>query len=89
MTDNPKIVAFKSPTTEWNDEVQKDTIYMLEDWLARAKEGRFDGVAICGVLKSGEVETNVAQHNQHPTLIGAVAVLQQRLLRLVDPISVE
>jgi hypothetical protein len=87
MTDL-KIVEFNSPTTEWDKGVQEDTVEMLEDWLQRAREGQFDGVAICGVLKSGEVETNVAQHNQHPALIGAVTVLQTRLLRLVDPVPV-
>ncbi len=84
-----EIVQFTSPTTEWNDEVQKNTVFMLEDWLQRAREGRFDAVAICGVLKNGEVETNVAQHNQHPVLVGAVTILQARLLRLVDPVPIE
>jgi hypothetical protein len=81
-----EVVSLNSPKTEWDRGVQEDTIFMLEDWLARAKEGRFDGVAICGVLKSGEVETNVAQHNQHPALVVAVTILQARLQRLVEPI---
>jgi hypothetical protein len=81
-----EVVSLNSPKTEWDREVQVDTVFMLEDWLQRAKAGRFDGVAICGVLKSGEVETNVAQHNQHPALIGAVTVLQTRLMRLVEPV---
>ena len=82
-----EVVSLNAPKTEWDKGVQEDTVFMLEDWLARAKEGRFDGVAICGVLKSGEVETNVAQHNQHPALVGAVTVLQTRLLRLVEPVT--
>ena len=86
MTDKPKIVEFKSPTTEWDKDVQADILFLLDKWTGDAKAGKFDGVAICGVFKNGEVVTMVAQHNQHPALIGAVTVLQQRLLRLVDPI---
>lgn len=81
-----KIVEFTPAKAGWDAEVQADTIYLLEKWLADAKAGRFDAVAICGVLKSGEAVTMMAQHNQHPALVGAVTILQQRLLRSVDPI---
>lgn len=87
MSDKPKIVEFKSPTTEWDKDVQADILFLLERWTEDAKAGKLDGVAICGVLKNGEAVTMVAQHNQHPALIGAVTILQNRLLRLVEPIA--
>jgi hypothetical protein len=84
-----ELVTFKSKASEWEAQVQADTVYMLEKWLADAKSGRYVAVAICGVLRSGEVETNVADHDEHPALVGAVTILQARLLRSVDPIPVE
>lgn len=80
MTDL-KVIEFKSEEQTWNEGVEADTIKMLEDWLADAKTGKFDAVVICGVRKDGSVDTNVAQHNAHPTIIGAVALLLARLTR--------
>lgn len=83
-----EVVKFKSPANEWDEQVQLDTVKMLKDWLEQAERGEFVGVAICGVVRSGEVQTNVADHNNHPALVGAVTILQGRLLRMVEPYQV-
>lgn len=80
MTDL-KIVSLRTEEQIWNEGVQVDTIKMLEEWLEDAKAGRFDAVALVGIDKIGGVETRVAQHNQHPTMVGAVALLLARLTR--------
>jgi len=76
-----KVVTFKSEDQLWDEEVHADTIKMFEEWLEDARKGRFDAVAIVGIDKSGDVETCIAQHNQHPALVGAVALLLARLTR--------
>lgn len=81
-----ELVQFKPRASEWDQQVQADTIFMLESWLSEAKEGKYVAVAICGVMRSGEVETNVAHRDLHPALVGAVTILQTRLLRMVEPI---
>lgn len=81
-----KIVELKSPTTAWDKDVQADMLYLLERWTEDVKAGRLDALAICGVTKAGEAVTMIAQHNQHPALIGAAAILQRRLHDIVEPI---
>ena len=76
-----KVVTFKSEDQLWDEEVHADTVKMLEEWLADGKAGKFDAVAIVGINKIGDVETCIAQHNQHPALVGAVALLLARLTR--------
>lgn len=85
MTDL-KVVKLKSPTTAWDKVVQEDMLFLLERWTEDVKSGKLDALAICGVLKNGEAVTMVAQHNQHPALVGAVSILQHRLHQLVDPV---
>lgn len=81
MTPGLKVVTFKSENQRWDDEVHADTIKMLEEWLEDARAGKFDAVAVVGIDKTGDVETCIAQHNQHPALVGAVALLLARLTR--------
>lgn len=80
-TPDLKVVTFKSEDQIWTEGVHADTIRMLEEWLEEARKGSFDAVAIVGIDKSGDVETCIAQHNQHPALVGAVALLLARLTR--------
>jgi hypothetical protein len=81
-----KVVELKSPTTAWDKDVQADMLFLLERWTEDVKSGKLDALAICGVLKDGQAVTMIAQHNQHPALIGAAAILQRQLHDIVDPI---
>jgi hypothetical protein len=81
-----KVVELKSLTTAWDKDVQADMLFLLERWAEDVKSGKLDALAICGVLKDGQAVTMIAQHNQHPALIGAAAILQRRLHDIVDPI---
>lgn len=80
-----KLVELNAPNTKWNEQVQTEIVEVLEEWLADAKAGKFDGIAICGVLKGGSVETIVPCHNQHPALVGAAGILHYRLMTAVEP----
>jgi ABC-type transport system involved in cytochrome c biogenesis permease component len=88
MTDL-RVVELKSPTTVWDKDVQADMLFLLERWTEDVKSGKLDALAICGVQKDGQAVTMIAQHNQHPALIGAAAILQKRLHDIVAPIIVE
>jgi hypothetical protein len=84
-----KLVELNAPNTLWNEQVQTEIVEVLEAWLADAKAGKFEGIAICGVHKTGAVETNVPCHNQHPALIGAAGLLHYRLMTVESPVPVE
>jgi hypothetical protein len=82
MPSNIREVQFGKP------QANENLIRMLEEWLARAKDGRLQAVGVAGVKSDGNISTEwcglgggwLHQMNS------AVAVLQHRILTTnIDP----
>ena len=62
---------------------QEDVVGCLETWLEYAKNGEIVSVAVAGVLANNEgVKTGYSQCNDAAQQIGALALLQSRLMAL-------
>jgi len=65
----------------FRDEVNQAVVDILEEALDRAKRGELAGVAIASVKSDKMTASTVfAKTDSLPALIGAVAILQNRLL---------
>lgn len=65
----------------WNQEAQRSTIEMLEEWLAMAKSGEVVSVAISGECADGLSMSAYSRPRHRATMIGALAHMQFRLHR--------
>jgi hypothetical protein len=58
-------------------------VALLEDYLARAKEGELRSVAICGHLTGARVCSGYGGEN-YAMLLGSIEILKARILRVFE-----
>lgn len=63
---------------------KESAIEMLETVLEQAKEGRVAGVAIAVVRPNGACNSSHSETYSAPALLGAVTLLNYRLLRYIE-----
>lgn len=80
-----RVVDLNAPNTAWERRVQDDIADTLSRWMADAKAGKFDAIAICGVRKDGSVDHTVPAHDQHPALVGAVVTMTHWMIDYATP----
>jgi len=61
----------------------EDIIEQLESWLALARDGKLSSVAVAVVYRDGSTGDGFSKIHSLGTQIGAVAVLQSRLISLI------
>lgn len=76
----PEIVSLKPNKVEFAEKVNADTVKTLEEWLEKAKDGRLDGIAICGALRNGEIMTSHTYTDNFHQITAGLAILQHRRL---------
>jgi hypothetical protein len=61
------------------EQVRRDVVSVLEEFLADAKAGRLAGIAIAGIKPDLQAITHWSDCEHAAAMIGAVAILQHRL----------
>jgi hypothetical protein len=61
-------------------QINKETVEILEAYLVKAKSGVIEGVAIAAILPDGSSDTQSSSTDHFQRLIGAVAILQHRMI---------
>jgi len=65
--------------------IREEVVDLLEEALRDARAGNIASVAVAVVLADGmTVRTAHSRSDHHPALLGSVALLQDRLLRVLD-----
>ena len=65
-------------------ESNPDVVGLLEEWLSRAKDGKLHAVAIAAVHPDGAVSTDWSAGGRLIGVIGAVAILNHRVMMAVE-----
>jgi hypothetical protein len=60
--------------------VNQEAVDACTEWLERTKTGEFTSVALAATAANGDIVTSVSETSDSPRLIGAVSVLQHRIL---------
>lgn len=61
------------------NEISKETIGILEDYLEMAKRGEIIAIAVCGVMSDGAVTHQSSSSDNQMTLLGGVGRLLHRM----------
>lgn len=61
------------------NEISKEAVAILEDYLEMAKCGTINAVAICGVMNDGAVTHQASSTDQQLILLGGVTRLLHRM----------
>lgn len=70
------VVELKTRTAE----VKQSVVEVLRQVLAQAEAGKIKAVAVVGVMDDLSVLTSASSNDCLPTLIGGLAITQQRLI---------
>lgn len=62
-----------------HEEISREVVSILEDYLEMAKQGEITSVAIAAVLSDGAVMHQASTTDQQPILLGAVTRLLHRM----------
>lgn len=81
MGDIIKINPAKSPDAP---DISQAVIDALDHMMGEARAGRITSLALAGVSPAGSAYTIVTDTDNSPGLIGAVALLQHRILMSVE-----
>jgi hypothetical protein len=71
-----KLVAL----TTRGSKINAETVEILREYLSLAEAGELQAVAVAGVRPDGSSQTQSSSTDHFQTLIGAVAVLQHRMI---------
>jgi hypothetical protein len=83
----PDLVVRLVPAPEQDRrEIREDAVQVLERALAQARDGRILGVALATVNVDRTTMTDYSKYGEHQTLLGALVVLQHRLVVEDNPL---
>jgi len=71
-------------TESWKQEVQADAVRLLEEWLAMAKSGELQGVALAGVRIGERQMTAFSKSENRNILIAGMTQCTYRMCRMMD-----
>lgn len=60
--------------------INAESVAILKEYLAMAEAGEIQAVAVAGVRGDGSTQTQSSSTDHFQTLLGAVAVLQHRMI---------
>lgn len=81
MTEPLRVIT---QTESWASEVQQSTVELLEEWLAMAKTGELQGVALAGVRIGERQMTAFSKSENRNILIAAMSHCTWRMHALMD-----
>lgn len=68
------------PLQTRGNKINAESVQILKDYLSLAESGEIQAVAIASVRQDGSSQTQSSSTDHFQTLIGAVAVLQHRMI---------
>jgi hypothetical protein len=69
------------------EEISKETVGILEDYLEMAKRGEIIAVAICAIAPDGAATHQASANDHQITLLGAVGRLLHRMNTNADSVT--
>ena len=77
-------LKLKTQEEAWRESVDTEIVGLMEEMLAQAKNGEFDGIAIAASRKDGQTFHSWSSSSDFARLAGAISRLQYRLMLKQD-----
>lgn len=84
-SEKPKLVVLQSPEQKDRATIQQGVIDMLEDLLARAKQGEIDEIIVGISLRDGTLEDKWSGSMDRRAMLGWIEVLKYRFMSWCVP----